>query len=107
MDLGLDVVDRVAGLNLKGDGLSCEGLHENLHACGCRMLVVERARPCGKDGSYMVRGSGRLTTQRLTEAGHKQPYLNPANCRTRTISARERTYLLQPADCQHIPGMRY
>jgi len=31
LDLGLDVVDGVGGLNLKGDGLAGEGFHENLH----------------------------------------------------------------------------
>merc|ERR1719393_862279 len=31
LDLGLDILDRVRGLHLKGDGLAREGLHENLH----------------------------------------------------------------------------
>ena len=31
LDLGLDIFDRVGGLNLKGDGLSRQGLHEDLH----------------------------------------------------------------------------
>merc|ERR1712127_904216 len=31
LDLGLDVLDGVGGLDLKGDGLSGEGLHEDLH----------------------------------------------------------------------------
>ena len=31
LDLGLDVVDGVGGLNLEGDGLAGEGLHEDLH----------------------------------------------------------------------------
>ena len=31
LDLGLHVVDGVGGLDLKGDGLSSEGLHEDLH----------------------------------------------------------------------------
>ena len=30
-DLGLDVVDRVAGLDFEGDGLAREGLDEDLH----------------------------------------------------------------------------
>ena len=33
LDLGLDVVDRVAGLDFEGDGLAREGLDEDLH-CG-------------------------------------------------------------------------
>ena len=32
LDLGLDIVDGVRALNLKGDSLSSEGLHEDLHA---------------------------------------------------------------------------
>jgi len=31
LDLGLDILDGVGGLNLKGDGLAGEGLHEDLH----------------------------------------------------------------------------
>ena len=31
LDLGLDVLDRVGGLDLEGDGLASEGLHEDLH----------------------------------------------------------------------------
>jgi hypothetical protein len=31
LDLLLDVVDSVGRLDLQGDGLSCEGLDENLH----------------------------------------------------------------------------
>ena len=31
LDLGLDIVDRVRGLDLEGDGLAREGLDENLH----------------------------------------------------------------------------
>ena len=32
LDLGLHVIDSVARLDLKGDGLAGEGLHEDLHA---------------------------------------------------------------------------
>jgi len=31
LDLGLDVLDGIAGLDLKGDGLPGQGFHENLH----------------------------------------------------------------------------
>jgi len=31
LNLGLDIVDGVGGLHLKGDGLSGERLNENLH----------------------------------------------------------------------------
>ena len=32
LDLGLDIVDSVRGLDLKGDGLACESLDEDLHS---------------------------------------------------------------------------
>ena len=31
LDLGLDIVNGIGGLHLEGDGLSCEGLYEDLH----------------------------------------------------------------------------
>ena len=31
LNLGLNILNRVAGLNLEGDCLAREGLHENLH----------------------------------------------------------------------------
>jgi len=31
LDLGLDIVDGVRGLDLEGDGLTRKGLHEDLH----------------------------------------------------------------------------
>ena len=31
LDLGLDILDGVAGLNIKGDGLAGQGLDEDLH----------------------------------------------------------------------------
>ena len=32
LDLGLDVVDGIGRLNLKGDGLAGQSLHKDLHA---------------------------------------------------------------------------
>ncbi|KFP56705.1 hypothetical protein N322_05908, partial [Cariama cristata] len=32
LDLGLDILNGVTGLNLQGDGLACQGLHKDLHA---------------------------------------------------------------------------
>jgi hypothetical protein len=34
LDLGLDIVDGVAALNLEGDGLPCQRLHKDLHLVG-------------------------------------------------------------------------
>lgn len=36
LDLCLDILDGVAGLNLKGDGLPRQRLHEDLHVCRLR-----------------------------------------------------------------------
>lgn len=36
LDLCLDIFDGVAGLNLKGDGLPRQRLHEDLHDCRLR-----------------------------------------------------------------------
>ena len=46
MDLGLDHVDGVRGLNIiYGDGLAVQALDENLHpiGCVCTLFSVERA----------------------------------------------------------------
>ena len=41
LDLGLDVVDRVTGLDVEGDGLARQGLHEDLHATSQAQDQVE------------------------------------------------------------------
>ena len=35
LNLGLHVIDRIRRLDIKGDGLSGEGFHEDLHGCWC------------------------------------------------------------------------
>ena len=40
LDLGLDIVDGVRGLNLEGDGFAREGLYENLHFCSHPTTMV-------------------------------------------------------------------
>jgi hypothetical protein len=32
LDLGLDIIDGIGGLDLEGDGLAGEGLHKDLHS---------------------------------------------------------------------------
>ena len=44
LDLGLDIVDGVRGLNLEGDGLAREGLYENLHFCARTTMVSTALR---------------------------------------------------------------
>ena len=41
LDLGLYILDGVAGLNLQSDGLSSQGLHEDLHDDACLDLCNE------------------------------------------------------------------
>ncbi|KAF7078315.1 hypothetical protein CFC21_082774 [Triticum aestivum] len=75
LDLGLDIVDGVRALNLKGDSLSSEGLHEDLHATtqtqdkvegGLLLDVVVRKGAAilqllaGKDQALLVRGNALL-----------------------------------------------
>ena len=35
LDFGFDILNGVTGLDLKGDGLACQGLHKDLHLCVC------------------------------------------------------------------------
>jgi len=41
LNLGLDIIDGVRGLDLEGDGLARKGLDENLHLFGCLCLSNE------------------------------------------------------------------
>ena len=54
LDLGLDILNGVSWLNLKGDGLAGEGLYENLCDTNgqdnqAQKLVTRRCK-CNKDG---------------------------------------------------------
>jgi len=42
LDLGLDIVNGVTGLDLEGDGLSGECLYKDLHVDGCRWMIGMR-----------------------------------------------------------------
>jgi len=42
LDLGLDIVDRIRSLDVKGDGLARQGFHEDLHATAQAQYQVER-----------------------------------------------------------------
>ena len=42
MDFGLDVLDRVGRLHFEGDGLSRQGLHEDLHTTAQTKNQVQR-----------------------------------------------------------------
>ena len=53
LNLGLDVVDGVGGLNLESDGLAGEGLDEDLHGCG-EVVMCERDE-CRKVGCEVER----------------------------------------------------
>ncbi|KAM0910371.1 hypothetical protein ACQ4PT_014204 [Festuca glaucescens] len=75
LDLGLDIVNSVRGLDLKGDSLASEGLHEDLHATtqaenqvegGLLLDVVIRQGAAilqlltSKDQTLLVRGDALL-----------------------------------------------
>jgi len=40
LDLGLDIIDRIGGLDLEGDGFASEGLNEDLH--GVQVMATGR-----------------------------------------------------------------
>jgi hypothetical protein len=51
LDLGLDIVDGVAALDLEGDGLPGQGLHEDLHlADRSRSFFSDRLTISGRRG---------------------------------------------------------
>ena len=47
LDLGLDIVDGVAALDLEGDGLPGQGLDEDLHLAGTTNRALALAREVG------------------------------------------------------------
>lgn len=40
LDFGFDILDGITGLSLKGDGLTYQGIHTDLHLC----VLAERKR---------------------------------------------------------------
>ena len=54
LDLGLDIVDGVRAFHLKGDGLTREGLDENLHLA-CFTGLVDRKRERGMEKDKLPR----------------------------------------------------
>jgi len=75
LDLGLDIIDGVRGLDLQGDRLACEGLDEDLHATTetkdqmeSRLLldvVIRESAPVfkllsGENQALLIRGNSLL-----------------------------------------------
>ena len=51
-----NIVDRVAGLNVEGNGLASQGLHEDLHrCCKCRIETVSGTQGDRKSYSRLGR----------------------------------------------------
>ena len=50
LDLSLDIIDGVRGLDLEGDGLSSESLNEDLHGCE-RCVVIGEGDKLGNEGT--------------------------------------------------------
>ena len=77
LDLGLDIVDSVRGLDLEGDGLSGEGLDEDLHAdveeeFVEEVVVVDRegwGRRNGRSGGFIGSNSNSAGCQRSAAHG--------------------------------------
>lgn len=40
LDFGFEILDGITGLSLKDDGLTCQGIHTDLHLC----VLAERKR---------------------------------------------------------------
>ena len=55
LDLCLNVIDGIGGLNLKGNGLSSESLYEDLH--GCKWMAVEEMEKENEKGCVSPQGS--------------------------------------------------
>ena len=62
LDLGLDIVDGVGGLDFEGDCLPREGFHEDLHLCFCvsqrrseRKKKIELVLYGGEEGARVLR----------------------------------------------------
>jgi len=65
LDLGLDVLDRVRGLDLERDGLAREGLDEDLHLRGPVVFVFWLVSACG--GRKEVKRRGGLGERKTEE----------------------------------------
>ena len=48
LDLGLDILDGVRGLDLQGDGLPSEGLHKDLHLRRSYQIKISKITPRSK-----------------------------------------------------------
>ena len=73
LDLGLDIVDGVAALDLKGDGLPRQGLHEDLH------LDLTGPPPKLPGPSFSAAAARLLRAQRgrVRKAGRRPPAFIP------------------------------
>ena len=82
LDLGLDVVDRVRGLDLQSDGLACQRLDKDLHATTQTEDQVE-----GRLLLDVVIGEGAAIFELLARKDEALLVGRDACTRTRRISA--------------------
>jgi hypothetical protein len=71
LDLGLDVVDGVGGLDLKGDGLAREGLDETvIEKIASVNLFVSSLLSCSKGSFFFRRVASSLKTAIVVKGGY-------------------------------------
>uniref|UniRef100_A0A8D9FKS3 Uncharacterized protein n=1 Tax=Cacopsylla melanoneura TaxID=428564 RepID=A0A8D9FKS3_9HEMI len=52
LDLSLDIFNSVTGLNLKGDGLPCQGFDKDLHDCVCSLLFLRKKDFSSRESNF-------------------------------------------------------
>jgi hypothetical protein len=69
LDLGLDIVDRVRGLNLEGDGLAREGLHEAVESIGVSLYIFLPPQDfgAGEGGRHLGMGKTYICTVKFQD----------------------------------------
>ena len=78
LDLGLDIVDGVGRLNLEGDGLTREGLNEDLHDCLLRSKSQRRGlEGLGLEGEHFGAVDQKKRERKGREEERKEIYNVP------------------------------
>ena len=101
LDLLLHVLDRVASLHVKRDGLARKGLHEDLHlVCG---ESVRGRWPAPRRTVSEMRDKGRRTQLRTLAGFHSQLHQACGKCRRRGALPHQRRR--HAGEDGHVPGL--